>query len=327
MIFVILVAIFYFTGGRVMSTDDAYIQAARVNISSDIGGRVAKLFVHDNETVHRGEPLFELDNRKQVIAIQYAKARLAEARLRIEALKSTYLQRKAQTLAALAKLNYQTHEFNRQMRLESRGISSRAKLDLARQALASARQKLEAAKQSEKNVQTLLDNNPDIPVENHPAVQQAQARLEQAKLDLSHTLIKAPMSGIVSKVDTLQPGDHIEAASPVFSLTATQHAWIEANFKETELTYMRPGQKATIDIDAYPEHTFHGTVQSLSSGTGSSFSLLPPENATGNWVKVVQRLPVRISIDDAGPSWPLHSGLSVVVNVDTHHSRLDNFWK
>jgi membrane fusion protein (multidrug efflux system) len=325
-VFTGIAAVVYFTGGRIVSTDDAYVQAARVDISTNVAGRVTKIFVRENQQVHQGDPLFQLDDRDYLIAIEDAKAKLADARLQIGALKATYLQRQADARAAEATVLYQTREFERQKNLAAKGIASQAQLDQAQHALSDAEQRLIAAKQVKSNVRTLLSDDPALDIDEHPAVQQARAMLERAQLNLTYTLIKAPMDGIVSKVDQFQSGNYVNAAVPVFSLTSDKNVWVQANFKETELTHMRPGQQATIEVDAYPGSTFHGSVESLSSGTGSSFSLLPPENATGNWVKVVQRLPVRIHIDDPDPKQPLHSGLSAVVKVDTHHSRLKDFW-
>ena len=325
-VFLAITAGLYFTGGRIVTTDDAYVQAAHVNISANIAGRVTKIFVKENQQVHQGDPLFELDDRDYLIALQDAKAKLASAKLQITALKATYFQRQADVTSAESTLLYQTREFARQQHLASKGIASQAQLELAQHELDDAREKLNAVKQEQKNVSSLLGKDLAMNINDHPTVLQAQAMLERAQLNLTYTVIKAPMDGIVSKVDRLQPGAYINAAAPVFSLISNTTVWVEANFKETELVYMRTGQQATIDIDAYPGRTFHGSVESLSSGTGSSFSLLPPENATGNWVKVVQRLPVRIDINDLDPKSPLHSGLSAVVKVDTHHSRLKDFW-
>ncbi len=318
--------VFYFTGGRIVSTDDAYVQAARVDISSNIAGRVTKILVRENQQVHQGDPLFQLDDRDYLIAIEDARAKLADARLQIGALKATYKQRLADVRAAEATVLYQTREFERQKNLAARGIASQAQLDQAQHALADARQKLIAAKQVKSNVRMLLSGDPELDIDDHPAIQQARAMLDRALLNLSYTVIKAPMDGIVSRVDQFQAGNYVNAAVPLFALTSARNVWIQANFKETDLAHMRPGQQATIEVDAYPGRAFHGSVDSLSSGTGSSFSLLPPENATGNWVKVVQRLPVRIRIDDLDPSQPLHAGLSAIVEVDTLRSRLKDLW-
>jgi membrane fusion protein (multidrug efflux system) len=319
--------VYYAFGGRFVSTDDAYTQSARAEISANISGRVSRIFVKDNQQVHKGDPLFELDNREYVIAVEDAKAKLASARLEVAALKATYRERQADVKAAEETLSYREREYEREKSLAAKGISSQEQLDAAQHALVDAQQKLSAAREQQMNLRALLANKPDINVNSHPTVQQAQAALEQQALNLSYTLIKAPMDGVVSKVDLLQVGDYIRAASPAFSLLSEQTVWVEANFKETELANMRTGQQATIEVDAYPDHRFHGRVESLSPGTGASFSLLPPENATGNWVKVVQRLPVRISIDDADPRRPIHAGLSVTVEVDTLHRRIGDYWR
>ena len=318
-------AIFYLLGGRYVSTDDAYVQAARANISANISGRVGEVLVRDNQPVQRGEPLFELDSRPLVIALEDAQARLASARMEVAALKATYGQRLADLRSSQATVAYRQRELVRATGLAARGIAPQAQLDKARHDLAEARQKAKSLAQEAMNVRALLGGNPGIAVGRHPLVLQAKAALDRARLNLSYAVIRAPFDGIVAKVDGLQVGDYIKAGAPVFALVANKRIWVAANFKESELAHVRPGEDATTSVDAYPGHRFHGKVESLSPGTGSSFSLLPPENATGNWVKVVQRLPVRISIDDAGAKWPLHAGLSATVEVDTGRSRLQRF--
>src|SRR4029077_5670514 len=201
------------------------------------------------------------------------------------------------------------------------GTTSRQQFEQANQAYDTGRQQLAAKQQDIANTLANLGGDPDIPVDQHPKVQHAQAALERAELDLSYTVIRAPGNGIVTKVEQLQVGNYVTAASPLFSLMSTGRIWVEANFKETELTHMRPGQSATIDIDTYPDAILVGRVESLSPGTGLIFSLLPAENATGNWVKVVQRLPVRISIDQFDSKVPLHAGLSATVEGDPGRDR------
>lgn len=314
---------FYFTGGRYISTDDAYIQAARTDISSNISGRVVALEVQDNQSVHKGDILFKLDDRDYEIAVEDAKAKLDSAKLQIAALKATYLQRAADAQAAKDTLAYQQHELDRQKKLSAQGIASQAELDKVQHALAAAEQQVNATAQQQDNIRAALGDNPDIDVNTHPSVQQAQAALDRATLSLTYTIIRAPVDGIVTKVDQLQVGSYINAATPVFALVSGKDIWVEANFKETDLTHMRVGQEAAVEVDTYPGKKFHGKVVSLSPGTGSSFSLLPPENASGNWVKVVQRLPVRVSIENADPQMQLDAGLSVTATVDTQHTRLE----
>lgn len=321
-VFLSAAMILYFTSGRFISTDDAYVKTARVNISSNISGRITKIFVKENQQVHKGDPLFQLDSRKYEIALDDAKAKLADAKLHIQALKATYKQRKADVVSAKSTLAYATKAYQRHKKLFLNGIESQSQLDLAQHDFDKANENVKALKEEQNNISSLLGQNLSEDINTHPTVQQAQARLEKARLQFSYTLVKAPMDGIVSKVDRLQPGSYINASAPLFSLMSQKNIWVEANFKETELTHMHSQQKAIITIDAYPDKVFHGKVESFSSGTGSSFSLLPPENATGNWVKVVQRVPVRIKIDNPEINKRLHAGLSAVVEVDTHYSRM-----
>jgi membrane fusion protein (multidrug efflux system) len=310
----------YLTTGRYVSTDDAYLQAPRTMISTDIAGRVVAVEVHDNQRVTAGQVLFRLDDRPFRIAVDEARAQLAAARLQVNALKSTYQQKVSDAAAAQETVTYQQREYDRQKQLVTSGIATRSQFDQTTMALDVARQKLASAQHDIGIVVAQLGGDPNIEVNKHPTVQRAQATLEKAELDLSYATVKAPESGIVTKVDQLQPGNYVTASTPVFSLVSNR-IWVEANFKETELTNMRPGQDATVEIDTYPGHELHAKVASLSPGTGLTFSLLPAENATGNWVKVVQRLPVRLVLDEVPPDAPLAAGLSVSVDVDTHYRR------
>jgi membrane fusion protein (multidrug efflux system) len=317
----VVVLIFYLTGGRYVSTDDAYVQAARVEVSTDVSGRIAEIDVRDNQYVHKGDVLFKLDRRSFLIAVADAQAQLAGAHLKVPALQAAYRQRRADEAAARTTLAYQQREFARQTQLQAEGISSLAQLDQAKNNFQSAEQQLAAAEQQSASALADLGGNPSAPAASRPVVRQAQAALDRANLELSYTIVYAPIDGIVTKVEQIQVGDHVNAATPLFALMSGGNVWIEANFKETDLTYVRSGQHATFTVDAYPSKTFTGMVMSTSPGTGSSFSLLPPENSSGNWVKVVQRLPVRISIDNADASMPLAAGMSVLAEVDTEHHR------
>lgn len=321
LVLAIVGAALYLTGGRYVSTDDAYIQAGRVAVSSNIAGRVVEVEVRDNQRVKKGAVLFRLDPRPLQIAVDDAKAKLAGASLDVMALKADYQQHVADLQAARDTLAYQQREFDRQTKLAASGISSKSQLDQAQHQVQSATQGAAAAQQVINNVLAKLGGDPNIEVAKTPSVEVAQAALDHALLNQSYGVIAAPMDGVVTKVEQLQVGDYINAAAPVFSLVSTDNVYVEGNFKETDLTYMKPGQAATFKIDAYPGRRFTGKVASTSPGTGSSFSLLPPENASGNWVKVVQRVPVRISIDRTDGDVPLNPGLSVTVTVDTEHRR------
>jgi membrane fusion protein, multidrug efflux system len=312
---------FYVTGGRYQSTDDAYVQAAQLLISSNVAGRVSEIDIHDNERVQQGAVLFRLDDAPFRIAVQEAQARLGSARLQVEALQATYRQRLAEVRGAAETLAYQQREYDRQNGLLASGIASQVQVNQLRHALDNARQALSSAREELAAVAANLGGDANSLIENHPNVLQARAALDRALLNLSYTVISAPEDGIVAKVEQLQVGNYINASSPLFALIATQDVWVEANFKESQLTYMRPGQAATVNIDSYPGRIFHARIASLSPGTGAAFSMLPPENATGNWVKVVQRLTVRLAVTDAPAALPLRAGLSADVTVDTRHAR------
>jgi membrane fusion protein (multidrug efflux system) len=312
---------FWLSGGRYMSTDDAYVQAARASISSNIPGKVVDIAVVDNQRVKRGDLLFRLDDQPYRIAVAAARAKLGAARLQVSMEKAAYGQRVAALAATKDTLQYQEAEYRRRQKLFSSGVVNQAQFDQARHAYEEARQQVVSAQHQVDSALAELGGDPNIDPAQHPTVQTAQAALDRAELNLSYTRITAPDDGVVTKVEQLHVGDYIQAANPVFALVSTHDVWVEANFKEDQLTYMRSGQPATVTIDAYPGRTFQAQVSSIAPGTGSQFSALPPENATGNWVKVIQRVPVRLHFTDAHIDVPLHSGLSAVVEVDTGHRR------
>lgn len=314
-------AYLYLSGGRFETTDDAYVKTARVAISADVDGRVKEVAVRDNQLVHKGDVLFRLDDTSLRIAVDEATARLASARLKVEMLKANHRQRQSDLASAQDALKFQQTEYDRQRRLSESGIASQSQVDHAAHALDEARTQIEGVKQQISAIVANLAGNPNIALERHPEVQQAQALLDRARLNLSYAVVKAPSDGVVTRVEELQPGSTLNASTPVFALVSEHDVWIEANFKEDQLAYMRPGQTATVEIDSYRGKTFSGKVVSVSPGTGSQFSVLPPENATGNWVKVVQRVPVRIELDRLDPAFPLQGGLSADVSVDTRHQR------
>ncbi len=312
---------FYLLGGRYESTDDAYLRAPQASISSNVSGRVVEVAVRDNQRVARGDLLFRLDEAPLRIAVAEADAQLARAKLEVEQLRATYRQRLADVAAATDTLGYRRTELERQQRLLTKGIASQAAFDAATHALQSAEQQLASAEQQIAAALASLGGRPDIPAAEHPHVMAAQAQLDRARLNLSYATVLAPTDGIVTRVEDLQVGDFIGASHPVFALVATNAMWVEANFKEVQLAHMRPGQTAEITVDALPGRTLTAKVVSLSPGTGNVFSVLPAENATGNWVKVVQRVPVRLELDSIDPALSLQSGLSAVVEVDTRHRR------
>jgi membrane fusion protein (multidrug efflux system) len=250
-------------------------------------------------------------------SVDQTEARLASARLQINELKATYRQQLAELQSASATEDFDEREYARRRALVTDGWTPREVYDQADMNLKVARQHVASTAQQIANTVAALDGDPNIEVDRHPTVRAAKAQLDQARLDLSYATVYAPDDGIVARVDDLQVGDYVNPGAAVFSMMSSRRIWIEANFRETGLTHMRQGQEAVIDVDAYPGRTLKAHVVSMSPGTGSDFAVLPPENATGNWVKVVQRLPVRLELDRIDPSRPLFSGISVTVQVDT----------
>jgi membrane fusion protein, multidrug efflux system len=309
-------AYYYVTGGRYVSTEDAYVQADKVQISSDVAGRVVEVDVSDHQTVARGDLLFRIDDEPYKIALARAEAQLVTARNDIEAMKATYRQKQAQLQQAKDSLEFYKRELDRQQRLVSNSFVSVSQYDQARHNYDGARAQSLAVEQDLAQTLANLGGNPDINVDDHPRVRQAAAQRDQAALDLSHTRIVAPEDGITAKVD-LRPGQYMPAGQPAFALVEMHRLFIEANVKETDLAHLKPGQAASIEVDSYPGRQWRAVVTSLSPGTGSEFSILPPQNATGNWVKVVQRVPVRIALDEPPPiDRPLRVSLSVVATID-----------
>lgn len=311
---------FYLHGGRYQSTDDAFLDAGMVSVSPNVAGRVIEVDVHNNQHVHKGDVLFRIDPAPFQAAVDEAQAQLHDAITNVGSMRANYRQGQADLAAAQAKLHFAQREAARQKELVQEGISSQSQYDQARLAVQTASRNIQSTRQANASIAAALTGNVNAPTAQQPAVQKAQATLDRAKLDLSYTVVRAAQDGIVSKVDQLQVGDYVEASKPVFTLVGNR-IWVTANFKEDQLQYMRLGQPATIAIDAFPDLDIKGHVASFSPGTGNAFSVLPAENATGNWVKVVQRLPVEIAIDNPLADVPLHAGLSVEATVDTGHKR------
>ena len=308
---------YYLAEEPYVSTDDAFVYAAKESVNARVAGQVVEIAVVDNQRVKRGQLLFQIDSEPYRIAVDQAAARLDSARLQVDELKATYRQQMAELRSAIDTVDFDELEYARRKALVTDGWTPREVFDQADTNLRVAGQHVASDAQQMANTVAALDGNPNIAVDRHPSVRAAKALLDQARLDLSYATVVAPDDGIVTRVDDLQVGDFVNPGAAVFSLLSSRRIWIEANFRETGLTHMRPGQGAAIDVDAYPGHIFKAHIVSMSPGTGSDFAVLPPENATGKWVKVVQRLPVRIELDKTDPNWPLFSGLSVTVRVNT----------
>jgi membrane fusion protein, multidrug efflux system len=321
---VVLVAVgtaYYLAEEPYVSTDDAFVRAAKESVNARVAGQVVKIAVIDNQRVQRGQLLFQIDPEPYQITIDQAEARLGSARLQIDALKATYRQQLAELQSAKDSEDFDEREYGRRKALVTDGWTPREVFDRADKDLKVARQHIASDEQQIANTVAALDGDPNIEIDRHPSVRAAKAELDQARLNLSYATVVAPDDGIVTRVDDLQVGDFVNPGAAVFSLMSSRRIWIEANFRETGLTHMHQGQEAAIDVDVYPDRTFKAHVVSMSPGTGSDFAVLPPENATGNWVKVVQRLPVRLEFDEIDPNRPLFSGISVTARVDTGYRR------
>ena len=311
----------YLSGGRYVGTEDAYLRSHKIQVSADISARVTEVLVHENEPVKAGQVLFELDREPLQIAVEQAKADRDTARNDIKALKSSYRQRQQDLGAAQANLALATSEFHRRDALVKSGAISQSDYEKARNDYNVAVQQVAGIQQDIGRALSQLAGNPDIDPDEHPAVRVAQAKLDQALLDRRHATISAPSDGVVTQVDNLRVGNYLRAGTPAFMLMTTQDVWIEANMKETDLTFVQPGQTATVEIDTYPGREFTATVDSIGVGTGAEFSALPAQNATGNWVKVVQRIPVRLVIRPSADQPALRAGMSATIEIDTHHKR------
>ncbi|WP_174299716.1 HlyD family secretion protein [Caulobacter sp. S45] len=322
-VLILLLALYlYLNGGRYAATDDAYVQSARATVASNVPGQVVEIDVRENQFVHAGDVLFRLDPRPFDVAAEQSQAELASAQQNIQASQASYAQRGAEIEAAQSALLYANKELVRQQAMAASGVSSQSQLDAAAQAVANDKAQLAAARQQQANILASLGGQANGPLAQNASVRTAQAAVDRAKLNQAYGVVRALQDGVVTKVEQLQVGDFVNAGQALFTLAAPR-LWVEANFKEDQLAYMRPGQPGTVKIDAYPAQTYRVHVASLSPGTGNSFSVLPAENATGNWVKVVQRLPVRLVFDDdtADIRAPLAAGLSAKVTVDTAHQR------
>lgn len=311
---------FYATGGRYVSTENSYVKSDKVAISTDVTGRVIEVKVVDNQLVKAGDLLFRLDPEPFKLSLDEAEARMRSTRAEIEATKSLYRQKQQELNMAEIDIKFAQTEFERQQQLIKQGYASRAKFDSAQHLLNQAQQQAKTAREQMAEVAANLGGDPSIPAEQNPKYLQAKSKRDDAALDLRRIDIYAPIEGIVTRM-TLQPGEHVDRGTPVFSVVRTTSMWVEANLKETELTYVRVGQPAKITVDAYPGYAWDAKVESISPATGAEFSLLPPQNATGNWVKVVQRVPVRLAIEPRADAPPLRAGISVVVEIDTGHER------
>jgi membrane fusion protein (multidrug efflux system) len=312
---------FYMIGGRYMETDNAYLKAGMMSIASEISGKVVEVSVGDNGRVEAGQLLFRVDDQPYQIALARAEANLVRVGGDVESLKADYLNKRADLDKSKTQRDYYLREFNRLDSLLARKTVSAADVDQAEYLYLDAINEMQVTTQALQVVKARLIDI-DLPLQQHPSYLLALAERDKARLDLSHVRTVAPSSGVVANF-SIQKGEYIIAGAPLFSLVDDSYIWVEANFKETDLTHLQVGQLATINVDSYPDQQWQGHVASITPGTGSEFSLLPAQNSTGNWVKVVQRITVNLAIDPLTSGAPigLTAGMSALVKVDTGHRR------
>lgn len=310
----------YAAGGRYVSTDNAYVKANVIIISPEISGRVTSVLVVDNQAVEADDVLLQLDSSPLEITLNRARAQMAVIRTELESLRADYGETVVQAQQAEDKVRYLDKRYKRQRKLLKQGLSSEEKHDEAKHDLQVARREVQIIQQRVQRVLAQLAGNEVLPVDQHPRYLTAQTTYDQAAIDLKATTIRAPASGIVSNMK-LQVGEYAQAGKPIFSLIENQPIWVEANLKETQLTHILPGQQATIVADAYPDKIWESVISSIAPATGAEFSILPPQNASGNWVKVVQRIPINLVITDQANGPQLRAGMTVSVRIDTRRKR------
>jgi membrane fusion protein, multidrug efflux system len=313
---------FYLAGGRYVTTDDAYVGAQKVLITPDISGKIIKVTVKEGQNVREGDELFTIDPEPFQLAVNQAKAQVAQAKTTYDNLVANVKIYGQMLGLAQQGMDLKQRDVDRKQALVNQKVGSQLDLDNSATSLVTAGAQAQFVKQNLSNAKAQLLGNPDLPMEEFPPYAQAKAQLDMAQRNLDHTVLRAPMAGVATQVEQIQLGRYVAAGTPVFSIIDVANPWVDANPKESDFTYVAEGQQVTLEVDAFPNHLFKGTVGSLSPGTGAQFAILPPQNATGNFVKVVQRVPVRIYFDKDDPYVKkLKAGMSVYATIDTKHKR------
>ncbi|MFO1400029.1 MAG: HlyD family secretion protein [Steroidobacteraceae bacterium] len=322
---VVAVAVYvYGSGGRFVGTDNAYLQRDRIDVMAQVGGEVREVLVAENATVAAGQPVLVLDDTLQKIAVAAAESHLAGARAELAAKQAAYREKAAEAAVARATAQYAVREYHRQEELGSRQLVAASAVDSAHRSADIAQGAIAVLELQRDQLLAALGGEPARPLDAYPAVRAVAAELERARVDLARTRIAAPQAGVVSHLP--KAGTRIEAGRAAFAVVSAANPWVEANFKETDLEWVRPGNAVDVAIDTYPGHRWRGHVESIAQATGAAFALLPAQNASGNWVKVVQRIPVRVALELAPADPPRRDGMSAEVEIDTGpHSRFDRW--
>ena len=305
---------------RYINTENAYVKSHVLAVSADVAGRVIEINVHDNQGLQKGDTLFRIDPRPFQLQIDAVLAQLDAVRLEIQAKRMAYNAGLRAIEESREGVRYMGQEHNRALELTKRGVGTTARKDAAMHDLEMARRQLKTREDSNQMVLAELGGNPNRPAEQDPRYLELLAEYGIAQLDLERTVVHAPVNGTASNVK-LRLGEYVRAGIPVFAMVENGDSWIEANLKETQLTHILLGQEATVVADAYPDNSYQAVVQSISPATGAEFALLPPQNASGNWVKVVQRIPVRLRITDEAGRNQLRAGMTVTVSIDSERAR------
>ena len=317
----VVAGLIWLWGGRYVSTENAYVKSDIVQIASEVAGKIVEVRIEDHETVKAGDLLVRIDPKPFELALAKAEAELDATRQEVETLKATWREAKSELAEAKTRLAYHRQQAERQRKLALRGIVSASRMDAVANDHRVAADRVQVVRNKIKRVLTAISGKPDEHVDKHPLVREKLALRDAAKLDLERTRIIAPVDGIAVNMK-LQPGEQIKSQTPLFALVSKARPWVEANFKETDLTHVRVGHKATVVLDIYPGITWDAEVISISPATGAEFAILPPQNASGNWVKVVQRLPVKLKLLPRGDKEPpLRAGMTATVDIDTERVR------
>jgi len=313
-------ALIWERGGRYITTENAYVKADIVQVAPEVAGRIAEVAVRDHNRVAAGDVLLRLDPEPFRLAVERAEAELDTARTLVETARATYRETQSELGELQARADYLGRQARRQQDLHARGVAAPTKMEETQNDADVARERINVVRQRLVRLLTTLKGNPDLPIDEHPTVRERITERDQALLDLRRTTLTAPIGGTVVNM-RLQRGEQVKAATPIFALVSERRPWVEANLKETTLAHVTVGQAVDVVLDLYPDVTWTGVVESISPATGAEFAILPPQNASGNWVKVVQRLPVKIQLQPFAGEPPLRAGITATVAIDTGRQR------